>query len=60
MPQKGGGGFSGLNDKPDTDGKPYLTIPFTSRVSKIIIRTGYTMNNSRKSISDDTGISVAN
>jgi hypothetical protein len=29
-----GGGFSGLNEKPDADGQPYLTIPCTSRVSK--------------------------
>jgi hypothetical protein len=31
------GGFSGLNTKPDTDGQPYLTIPYTSQGFQIII-----------------------
>ncbi len=26
----GGGGFSGPKDKSDTDGQPYLTMPYTS------------------------------
>ena len=32
LPQKGkAGGFSGLNDKLDTDGQPYPTILYTSQ-----------------------------
>jgi hypothetical protein len=38
--RKGKGEFSGLNDKPDTDGQPYLTISYTSGVSKIKFQTG--------------------
>jgi hypothetical protein len=30
LPQKGEGGFSGPNDKPDTDSQPHLTIPYTN------------------------------
>jgi hypothetical protein len=30
VPQKGGG-FSGSNEKPDTDGIPHLTISYTSQ-----------------------------
>jgi hypothetical protein len=36
LSQKRGGGFSGLNDKPDTSGHPYLTIPYTSQFPKEI------------------------
>ncbi len=43
-----GGGFSGLNDKPDTDGQSYPTNPNTSQGSRLDA-----MNNPRKSISDD-------
>ncbi len=49
--ESGGGGFSGPNDKPDTDGQLYLTtIPF--RVSKINFGLD-AMINPRKSISGD-------
>ncbi len=44
IPRGGGGchrkvgeGFSGLNTKLDTDGQPYLTIPYTSQGFQIII-----------------------
>ncbi len=51
LPQEGEGEFSGLNDKPDTDGQLYLTtIPFS--VSKINFGLD-AMNNPRKSISGD-------
>ncbi len=33
----GGGGLSGLNDKPDTDGQPYLTISYSSQGFQIIL-----------------------
>ncbi len=32
-------GFSGLNNMPDTDGQPYLTIPYTSQGFQNIFRT---------------------
>ncbi len=33
----GGGRFSGLNTKPDNDGQPFLTIPYTSQGFQTII-----------------------
>ncbi len=35
--RKMGEGFSGLNTKLDTDGQPYLTIPYTSQGFQMII-----------------------
>ncbi len=56
MPQKdGGGGFSGLNAKPDTDGQPYLTIPYISQGFQIYDFGLDVMNNPPQIISNDTG-----
>ncbi len=38
LPQKEGGGFSGLNTKPDTDGQPYPTILFVSQGFQLMFR----------------------
>jgi len=51
--ERGGGGFSGLNDKPDTEGHPYLIIFYSCRVPKIYFELD-AMNNPQKSISRDT------
>jgi hypothetical protein len=45
-----GGGFSGLNAKPDTNNQPYLTICIPVRVSEIYFGLN-AMINPRKSIS---------
>jgi hypothetical protein len=39
--EKWKGGFSGPNDKPDTDVQLYLTIPYTSQGFQIKFQTGF-------------------
>ena len=49
-----GGGFSGLNTKPATNGQLYLTTPYTSQGFQNYYFRLDAMNIPRKSISGDT------
>ncbi len=55
LPQKGEGESSGLNDKPDNDGQPYLTILYTNQGFQIKFWLD-AMNNPRKNISGDSAL----
>jgi hypothetical protein len=60
VPQKKGGGeFSGLNTKPDTDGQPYTTIPCLNQGFHNKFFGLNAMNNPRKIISGDTLIPLS-
>ncbi len=50
----GGGGFSGSNDKPDTDSQTYPTIPCTFQGFKNKISDWMRLINLRKGIYGDT------